>query len=315
MTGRRFGAEMSGSSFGHAGNRGSQFPGSRRAGGAQKGSRGAAGVMREILTLAAVQRIARLVSFRRNDRCNASTHRGEAGKEEGPAPKNPPGKSKHDGHSSDDETQANKHIHDPLLQAWLNLPPSFPTTTRARVVSVRSLWELSRQRLRNEAYIGAADAAKAGALEILCCTVWTKHSHLRSTSAESAPMRSLAGRLRYSSLSQRLIKNNARGYRDVQRFYPSQQRNTNRGIAAFPHQTMQPYPLTPEKKSTGYSPVPICVIRRAISSGTNYPNVTLFQLLYQLDQIRDPCDRNVLQRTRRGLCDCRGQTNCATLRN
>src|SRR4030095_897111 len=219
----RLGAEMSSSSFGHAWNRGSQFSRSRSAGSARYRSR-SAGLIWEIPALTAGRRQGAGLVSSRSDNCrNPSPKIGKAGKQKAPTPKNAARKPEHDGNCRHYEAKSYENVHDAFLKAWLyfsfasTISFSFPTNARAEVVRLRCLWQLPGECLRNQADVGTADATEAGAIEILSCTVWTKHSH-PPINFPPNPNRILVERgylpfqLANGSLSQSFIENNACGH-------------------------------------------------------------------------------------------------------
>jgi hypothetical protein len=178
-------------------------------------------LIREIRALAAGQwQAASLVSSRTHDCSYASTYVGETRDKKAPTPKNATRKLEHDGDCRHYEAKSYENVHDAFLKAWFyfsfasSISFSFTTNTRAEVVRLRCLWQLSGECLRDQADVGAADAAKAGAIKILSRTVWTKHSHLPSTSRRTrieswVELRFLPFQLPNGSLSQGFIENNA----------------------------------------------------------------------------------------------------------
>jgi hypothetical protein len=181
-------------------------------------------LIREIRALAAGHwQAASLVSSRTYDCSYASTYVGETRDKKAPTPKNATRKLEHDGDCRHYEAESYENVHDAFLKAWLYfsfaspISFSFTTNTRAEVVRLRGLWQLSGERLRDQADVGTTDAAKAGAVEILSCTVWTKHSHLPSTSRRTrieswVELRFLPFQLPSGSLSQSFKQNNACGH-------------------------------------------------------------------------------------------------------
>src|SRR5438876_157296 len=78
---------------------------------------------------------------------------------------------------------------------------------------------------------------------------------------------------------------------------------------------MQACTFTTEEQGTRDSPIPLGVIGSAIRRGADDPDVTLFQLLYQLDKVCDTRYGYVFQRPGSSLGHCGCQADSATLRN
>src|SRR6266567_5644879 len=119
-----------------------------------------------------------------------------------------------------------------MLEARLSaMAPSRAPCLAAFVIGNR---QPSTERLRHQADVGAAHAAKTCSVDILARTFWTKHCVLRfdsllaclATNSHRHARRphdrcrlagSLKTFLRGPSLSQRFEKHDARGHRDVER--------------------------------------------------------------------------------------------------
>src|SRR4051812_18903655 len=89
----------------------------------------------------------------------------------------------------------------------------------------------------------------------------------------------------FCSLSQRLVKHDAGGDRDVQRLYLAAQGNAHEGVAALAHQSMQPRAFAAQKERGRLTPVPVGVKEGCAGGRPNRPDVTFFQLLYQSREV------------------------------
>src|SRR4029450_8238459 len=85
---------------------------------------------------------------------------------------------------------------------------------------------LSGQSLRHKTDVGSAHTAKTRAIYILRCTFRTKHQIL--------PLRAYL-----SSLSKRLVKQDAGSHCDVKRFDLSSDRNSDQCITTFTNKSME----------------------------------------------------------------------------
>ena len=79
-----------------------------------------------------------------------------------------------------------------------------------------------------------------------------------------------------------------------------------------PHQSVQPVTFVAEKNCGGQFPVPLDVRLLRLRGGSNYPDVTFFQLLYQSNEISYSRHRNIFQRACGNLSDHACQTNGAS---
>ena len=97
--------------------------------------------------------------------------------------------------SDNQKRNAHEDVFERRIERRLPLTLATSPAVAVRNVFDRGLDHLARQRLRNETNIRATAATKTGAIEILSCTVWTKHSTLRSTSRRTRNQSLLERRL------------------------------------------------------------------------------------------------------------------------
>src|SRR5919107_4889634 len=69
--------------------------------------------------------------------------------------------------------------------------------------------------------------------------------------------------------------------RDVQRFYPSAQRDADEHVTALAHETAEPLALAAEQKGAGLRPVPVRVRSLRLGRGADCPDAAPLQLFEQ----------------------------------